>query len=215
MNVSLSSYEDNILKSITYPNAQNATPSVYFTYDPNFDRIVSMEDGIGTTTWSYYPVRVLGALQRASVTGPYGNETFSYQYDALSRVRRRTVNGAAQAYAYDVLGRTTNAINALGRFSYNYDGATPRPLGVSYPNGQASHYVYFGNLGDHRLQQLVNQRANSSVISSFGYAYNSFSDITNWVQQLRVCFKNQKRADFLWNLIGLSDEKAHENEISY
>jgi hypothetical protein len=53
------------------------------------------------------------------------------------------------------------------------------------------------------------------VISSFGYAYKSVSDITNWVQQLRVCFKNQKRADFLWNLIGLFDEKAHENEISY
>jgi hypothetical protein len=32
---------------------------------------------------------------------------------------------------------------------------------------------------------------------------------------LRVCFKNRKRADFLGNLIGLVDRKAHENEMSY
>jgi len=32
---------------------------------------------------------------------------------------------------------------------------------------------------------------------------------------LRVCFKNQKGADFLGDLIGLADKKAHETEISY
>jgi len=32
---------------------------------------------------------------------------------------------------------------------------------------------------------------------------------------LRVCFKNQKRAEFLGDLIGLADKKAHEHELSY
>jgi len=33
--------------------------------------------------------------------------------------------------------------------------------------------------------------------------------------QLRVCFKNPKRTDFLGDLIGWADKKTHEIEISY
>ena len=177
-------YGDDNLKSISYPNAQNATPTAAFTYDTNFNRMVSMSDGTGTTTWNYFPVGVLGALQKASIIGPFTNDTVSYQYDALGRVASSAINGVAQALAYDVVGRVTNIVNALGSASYDYDGGTPRVLDANYPNGQVSHYAYFGNLGDHRLQQITHQRADSSLISSFAYAYNPFGDITNWVQQL-------------------------------
>jgi RHS repeat-associated protein len=183
-------YADNNLGILSYPNSQNPTPKVTFTYDPYFNRMVSMSDGVGTTTWSYYPAGVLGALQWAVVTGPFANDTISHQYDALGRETNRTVNGVAQANAYDVLGRATNVLNALGSFSYNYDGATLRPLGFNYPNGQATHYTYLGNLGDHRLQQLLNQRADGSVISGFTYAYNAFGEITNWAQQLGAITEN-------------------------
>lgn len=177
-------YKDNDLESINYPNAQFHTPTVAFTYDPNFNRLVSMSDGIGTTSWSYYQVGVLGALQWASFAGPFANDTATNQYDALGRTVSCTINGVAELRNYDVLGRATNIVNSLGSFGYDFDGGTPRLLDAYYPNGQASHYTYFGNVGDHRLQKIVNQRADNSVISSFTYGYNPFGDITNWAQQL-------------------------------
>jgi RHS repeat-associated protein len=198
-------YPDNNLASIYYPNAQNPTPTVNITYDTYFNRMVSMSDGIGTTTWTYYPAGVLGALQESAVTGPFANDTAVYQYDALGRAVSRTINGLVQTYAYDVLGRVTNIVNALGSFKYDYDGGTPRELDAYYPNGLASHYAYFGNLGDRRLQQLSHQRADSSIISSFAYAYNSFGDITNWAQQLGAVAQNWSlgydAADQLLNII--------------
>jgi RHS repeat-associated protein len=57
-------------------------------------------------------------------------------------------------------------------------------LDIAYPNGQTSHYSYFGNAGDHRLQQLTHQKPDTSVLSSFTYAYTPTGDITNWLQQL-------------------------------
>jgi RHS repeat-associated protein len=177
-------YLDNNLQSVSYPNAQNLTPAVTYAYDPNYNRLVSMEDGIGTTAWSFNPVGVLGALQPASVTGPWSNETVTYQYDALERITNHAINGVAQSAAFDTLGRVTNVINVLGAFGYDYDGATARPLDAYYPNGQSSHFSYFNNLGDRRLQQILHEKPNASIISSFNYAYNSVGEITNWVQQL-------------------------------
>ncbi len=177
-------YPDNNVQSLSYPNAQNATPAVTYTYDGNYNRLVSMQDGIGATAWSYYPAGVLGGLQIATITGPWPNETVSYQYDALGRATNRAVNGVVQSTAFDPLGRITNLVNALGSFSYGYDGATPRLLDALYPNGQAGHYSYFNNLGDRRLQQITHQKPNGSVLSAFTYAYNAVGEITNWVQQL-------------------------------
>jgi RHS repeat-associated protein len=108
----------------------------------------------------------------------------NYQYDALGRVSNRAINGVVQATAFDALARVTNVVNALGSFSYDFDGATERPLDAYYPNGQSSHFSYFNNLGDRRLQQIIHQKPNASIISSFSYAYNPVGEITNWVQQL-------------------------------
>jgi RHS repeat-associated protein len=177
-------YLDDNLQSVSYPNAQNFTPTVAYTYDPNYKRLVSMQDGIGTTLRSYYPVGVLGALQPASVTGPWNNETVTYQYDALGRTTSRAISGMAQSAAFDALGRVTNVVNALGGFSYDYDGATPRLLDAFYPNGQSSHFSYFNNLGDRRLQQITHEKPDASLLSSFSYAYNPVGEITNWVQHL-------------------------------
>jgi RHS repeat-associated protein len=177
-------YLDDNLQIVSYPNAQNFTPAAAYAYDPNYDRLVSMQDGIGTTTWSYNPVGVLGALQVSTLAGPWTNEMVNYQYDALGRVSNRAINGVVQATAFDALARVTNVVNALGSFSYDFDGATERPLDAYYPNGQSSHFSYFNNLGDRRLQQIIHQKPNASIISSFSYAYNPVGEITNWVQQL-------------------------------
>jgi len=184
---------DDNLGGVSYLISQVATPPVTFTYDPNYNRVLSMQDGIGTTAYTYYPVGVLGALQTATVNGPWTNDTVTYQYDALGRVVSRAINGVAQTYAYDVLGRTTNVVNALGSFNYDYDGPTARLLDSFYPNGQTVHYAYFGNPGDRRLQSITNLKPDTSLISGFTYAYNAVGEITNWLQELSAVTNN-------WNI---------------
>ena len=185
----IKSYEYNIddnLRRVSYINSQVYTPAVTFTYDTNYNRILSLQDGIGTTIYTFYPVGVLGALQVASVDGPWTNDTVAYQYDELGRVISRVINGVPQTYAYDSAGRTTNIVNALGSFTYDYDGPTARLLDAVYPNGQTTHYDYFDNLGDRRLKSITNLKPDTSLISRFTYAYNAVGDITNWLQELGV-----------------------------
>jgi YD repeat-containing protein len=55
---------------ISYTNAIDPTPSVAFTYDPYFPRITAMQDGTGTTDYTYVPVGSLGALQLQEESGP-------------------------------------------------------------------------------------------------------------------------------------------------
>jgi len=175
---------DGNRRRISYPIAQIHTPTVTFTYDSNYDRMISMQDGIGLTTWSYYPAGVFGALKVAAVDGPWEYDTVNYYYDALGRLINRAINGVPQTYAYDPLGRATNAVNTLGSFSYAYDAATPRVKNAFYPNGQTSHYDYFDNFGDRRLQRVTHLGVDASLISRFSYAYTPYGNITNWVQEM-------------------------------
>ena len=43
-------YPDNNLKRVSYPNAIVPTPTVTYTYDPDYNRVLTMQDGIGTMT---------------------------------------------------------------------------------------------------------------------------------------------------------------------
>lgn len=175
---------DNSLRRIAYPVAQVATPAVNFTYDTNYGRLLTRQDGIGVTTYSYHPVGVLGALQPATVDGPWANDTVMYQYDALGRLTNRAINGVVTAEIFDALGRTTGIINPLGTFSYSYAGATARVTDSLYPSGQTTHFDYFNNLGDRRLQQITHRKPDNSLISRFAYARDAVGSITNWVQEL-------------------------------
>jgi hypothetical protein len=59
-------------------------PVTTFTYDPVYERLATMTDGNGTTTYSYYPTTsspTLGAGQLQSVDGPWANDTVTYSYD--------------------------------------------------------------------------------------------------------------------------------------
>ena len=129
------------LSGTTYTNATIATPSVSYTYDPVYARVVTMVDGIGTTVYTYKAPGQLGAGQVATVDGALTNDVIAYTYDALGRVVNRTINGAANSvtWAFDALGRVTSEQNVLGTFTYTYDGVTSRLATVSYPNGQTEH----------------------------------------------------------------------------
>jgi len=143
-----------------------------------------MQDGIGTTAWSYHAPGNPGALEVSTVAGPLPNLTLTYTYDVLGRLISQNVGSAVQTYVFDTLSRVTNIVNALGSFSYGYDGATRRLADLTYPNGQKTHYEYFNNLGDRRLRRITHTNPDSSVLSRFTYTYDPAATITNWVQEL-------------------------------
>jgi RHS repeat-associated protein len=177
-------YADNNRRQVRYPNALVPTPAVTFTYETNYNRVKTMQDGIGLTTYAYHPAGTLGALQVSSLDGPWTNDTITYAHDTLGRVINRAINGVPQTMAYDEAGRTTNIVNVLGSFRYAYDGPTRRLLDTFYPNGQTTHYDYFDNAQDHRLQRLTHRKPDTSLLSRLTYGYTPHGTITNWLQEL-------------------------------
>ncbi|HEX6719181.1 MAG TPA: RHS repeat-associated core domain-containing protein [Pyrinomonadaceae bacterium] len=168
---------DNNLKRISYDNAQVPTADVVYTYDSKYNRVITMQDGAGTTAYAYNPVgQQLGAGNLSAIDGPLSSDTIAYSYDELGRVISRSINGIAATAAYDQLGRVTNVNNALGGFSYSYVGATDRLASSVYPNGRGATYTYFSNEGDRRLKQVT------SFLAQFGYTYYANGNIRNWSQ---------------------------------
>jgi len=179
-------YADNNLMRVTYPNAIVATPTVSYTYDPDYNRPLTMRDGIGITSYAYNPITptpTLGAGRLASVSGPIPNSAVAYQYDELGRVVNRAVNGVPETTTFDALGRPIIVANALGTFNYGYVDATPRIASEAYPNGQTNLYSYYNIVGDKRLMQIQHLYPNGSLLSANGYAYNAVGQITAWTNQ--------------------------------
>jgi RHS repeat-associated protein len=186
----LTSYEyflDDNQKQITYTNAPVATPNVSFTYEPVYNRLATMIDGTGVTTYTYGSISVppaLGAGKLASVDGPLTSDTLNYTYDELGRVASRGLVGFVSSFNYDALGRLTTQTSPVGGFTQTYDGPTFRRLSLSYPNGQATEQTYFPVSGDHRLQQIKHLAPGGAMISKYDYAYAAVGMITTWSQQV-------------------------------
>ena len=117
--------------------------------------------------------------------GPLADDTIEYQYDELGRVVQRQIGSAAnvQTQAFDALGRLQTITNPLGSFAYTYDGVTGRPASLTYPNGQATTYAYYDNLGDRRLREIHNKRPGGATLSRFEYTYDAVGNILTWLQQ--------------------------------
>jgi RHS repeat-associated protein len=198
-------FNDDLLRRISYPTANVATPASSFTYDPSYPRIQTRMDGLGKTMWTYEPVGAPGALNIASVDGPWPSDTVAFQYDGLDRQISRAINGVAQRLTLDNGGRVTGVTNALGSFGVAYDGVTDRVLDLTFPNGQTTHLDYFNNIGNRRLQRITHRRPDTSVISQFTYARNAAGGITNWLQELGSVTNNWSAefdaADRLMNVL--------------
>lgn len=176
-------FGDDNLKQVSYTNATIATPTVNYTYEAIYNRVATMADGTGTTTYAYHPVVAapsppqLGAVQLASIDGPLSNDTVTYGYDELGRELTRAINSVASSQVYDALGRITSATNPLGAFGYTYEGTTNRLSTVQYPNGQNTTLTYYNNLGDHRLLEIKNEAAGAVLLSQFGHSYLAEGEI--------------------------------------
>jgi RHS repeat-associated protein len=194
-NVAVYSYNvDNTLSGTAYTPASgvSSTPNVSFTYDTPYNRVLTMADGTGTTTYSYHPINAaLGAGRLASVSVPIAGSPaiIAYSYDELGRVVTRgvdasTTNANNVGTTFDTLGRVTNVSNALGAFTYAYVDQTSRLSGVTYPSGTglSTTYAYYNNVGDQRLQDITNAKG-STTLSKFDYTYNPVGTIATWEQQ--------------------------------
>ncbi|HKP03471.1 MAG TPA: RHS repeat-associated core domain-containing protein [Chthoniobacterales bacterium] len=191
-------FADDTVRQISYTNLAGQplsppTPSVNYTYDPNYNRIATMVDGVGTTTYAYNPVTVpaaLGAGQLASVDGPLANDTITFGYDQLGRVTNRSINGAAnsETWTFDNLGRVSTDVNKLGTFNLTYVGVTNRLSKVAYPGGASANYLYFPNSQDKRLQEIKNlnddKHPKKQLISQFDYTYDAEGQVTSWTRNL-------------------------------
>jgi RHS repeat-associated protein len=177
---------DNTIASMSYGNSGLPTPSVSFSYDPNYNRIISMTDGIGTTTYGYNPITsppLLGAGRLGSLNGPLTNETVTYAYDELGRQVQTSIDGVLSTRTFDALDRPTSDSNELGSFTYSYAGASTRLLSATEPNGLTASASYGSKLQDFTLQQLT-YAVGATPISQFAYGRDiPRMQITNWSQQ--------------------------------
>jgi YD repeat-containing protein len=131
---------DNTLAGTVYSPGTGVatTPNVSFTYDSVYNRVLTMADGTGTTSYAYNPITgtaTLGAGRLASVTVPVystsATASVTYAYDELGRVVTRgvdhaTTNANNVSTTFDALGRVTGVSNALGAFTYAYVDQTSR-----------------------------------------------------------------------------------------
>ncbi|MDQ0564128.1 RHS repeat-associated protein [Rhizobium mesoamericanum] len=182
---------DNQLLGISYLNAVVPTANVSFAYDPLFPRLTSMTDGVGTTTYSYYPVLSNGALQPQSecftASGASGcTSEIDYAYDALGRSSSRTIVGAGpETFAYDAIGRVTGHSSDLGAFSLSYLGQTRQlqnrqllPAGSNL----ATSWSYLDNTHDRRLAAINNAGLAAGQFTNFAFTTTPKNFITGITQ---------------------------------
>ena len=169
---------DDTLHTITYANALNPTPWVSFSWDGDFERILSMTDGTGTTQFGYHPVGVLGATLLSSSDGPGSGDSINLNYDALGRLVWRGVGGGyGLSRQFDALGRVSRTWNPKADFTLSYLGASGLVSQVA-SSDVVRDFTYFDNLGDRRLQTISNSVPGGPVLSEFDYIYNAVGRVT-------------------------------------
>jgi YD repeat-containing protein len=158
---------------------------VAFEYDQYYPRVLQMTQGIGTSLYGYNPagpVPRLGANRLARVDGPLPNAAVIYEYDELGAVKSVGVNGDARTIERDLADRITSETNALGEFTYTYDGASMRLETETYPNGQTVEYGYGTVDQDFDLRSITNE-VNGNLLSEFTYDRDvAAGRITTWTQ---------------------------------
>jgi hypothetical protein len=103
---------------------------------------------------------------------------------SLGRVVGRDINGVSRSDSYDALGRLTGETNALGAFTYGYDGVTNRLVNMGYPNGQTTLLSYLPTNQEHRLSDIHNKLTGGTTLSRFQFGYAPDGTLTTWSQQM-------------------------------
>jgi RHS repeat-associated protein len=180
--------------------AQTSNPDyeVAYTYDPYYPRVtgatktLSSDSSTYTTTFSYNNVYssgtpITGGGLLSDETGPLGDTAHvHFSYDSQGRLSGSGVNGVNWTESRDSIGRLLSVSNALGTFSYSYDGTSLRLLTMTNDqNGFGTAMQYqTGSTTDHRFTEVSNSISGGSTLSKFDYTYDSVGNILTWKQQI-------------------------------
>lgn len=164
------------LTNVDYSGGTVATASITFGYD-GLNRVVSMADGVGTTSFTWTP-----AGQLTSETGPWPDDGISYAYNsARQRVGLSLLQPNAspwvQTYTYEWMMRLSTisspaTVNATP-FAYSYSGGGNRVQAISLPGEDMSV-----NNGYDYLQRLTTTELGGPSFQELQYSYNSGSEVT-------------------------------------
>jgi RHS repeat-associated protein len=177
---------DDQIARISYPNAEIATPTRTYTYDPVFNRMTSAIAGPEPYYYSYHPITngpAPGAGRPAKREGRYSDEAITYNYDTRGLLSRRAIAGQEETWTYDLDGRVLSNGTPAGPLVHTYDGGTDRLSSRLMPNGILTVYSYSGPTGDHRLEQIKHSGP-AGLIAQFDYTYLPEGAVLSWRQQL-------------------------------
>ncbi|MBC8066381.1 MAG: RHS repeat protein [Chlorobia bacterium] len=154
------------LTSVSYDPLGNATS---YVYDSSFNLVSMLYADGGTQHFSYLPDATERLLRKSidplgrtttfgylsgllrTVTDPRGLTT-TYIYDGFgNRIRTEASDGTIVTNVYDVLGRTIEQLDQLGRSSYFAYDAGDHVISVTNAEGEMTRYIYDGCL----LQAVV------------------------------------------------------------
>jgi YD repeat-containing protein len=170
----------HLVSGITYNIPAGITPSanVTFTYDAAGNR-KSMEDGLGTQTYTYDSLSRLISEKRtfADSASPFlnGEFTLSYDYNLAGELKSITdSSGVTTDYGHDAAGQITG-VTASG-------GATTYASGMTYrASGGLEHMDYGNSLKldisyNSRLQKTKFDVTNSVGVRAAGWQYQYAND---------------------------------------
>jgi RHS repeat-associated protein len=137
----------------------NDGSSVEYVYTPT-GQVESISDHRGITNYTY------DARDRiVRIDNPDGS-FLAYTYDAVGNIISLQTPSGTVTNTYDQLNRLSTVTDADGGVTtYSYDAVGNRES-VTYPNGTVTEYTYDSI---NRLTNLVNRRADNSVISRYDY----------------------------------------------
>jgi RHS repeat-associated protein len=175
------------LTNVVYPVSSN----IAFIYD-GLNRLTTMNDGVGTTTFTWTP-----GDQLASETGPWPDDAVNYFYNNRLRsslsVRAPNASPWTQSYIYDDFARLSNSISPAGTFWYEYSGFD-EPATLHYPSGAFSSRQFDGL---NRLKSVSAYSYGSGTpIDQHLYTYNDGS------QRKRQTFASGNYIDYTYDNIG-------------
>ena len=155
----------NRLIGINYPGSD---PDVTFTLDP-LGNLVSMLDGLGTTTWEYD-----GLLRPDSISDPFGG-VVGYSYDAVgNRVGFTYADAKSVTYEYDAAQRLESVNDwSSSTTTYAYDKAG-QPVSATLPNGISSSFNWDAA---GRLETLSHSTS-AGTLASYAYEYDRLGNRT-------------------------------------
>jgi len=128
------------LTNIDNSAALIATPSQGMAYDAD-NRLISMTDGIGTSSFGY-----TGTGQLRNESGPWPTNSIGYTYNQGHRTGMSITSMVSTlnfAYNYDLGWRMQSVTSSAGNFEYYYpNSASGLVQGVFLPNGASITNIY-------------------------------------------------------------------------